>query len=440
MSPQGPADSRNPLHLFRRLRRALFGRGEFERRLDDELRAHVEAEAAELVRRGAEPGDARRQAEAAMGGYERWREEARETRITSWMEIVARDARIALRGLVRSPSYSLPALATLALGSAAMATIATLAWDVLFRPLPYAAPGELVAVYERNLPRKRDRNVVSARAFTVWRERSRTLDSVSALMPASKVWRGGNAAERVNGGEVSPSLFPLLGRKPALGPGFSAGRAENEVIVSHDFWTTRLASDSSVIGRAVPLGETPLTVVGVMPRDFEPLRFGWMGEQDFWLSFAVTPQSMEWGRFLLVAARLRPGATMEGVDRELVSIHAQLHADGTIDEGWSAHAFSLAEEIGGSVRAPSPRRRTARRPRRLRLRRLPPLRPLRRLRRLRRLRPLRRLLRPRARPSASASFRHHCADSGARPRRQRNDVRNRRSTVAASSAAHRESG
>lgn len=335
----------------RRLGRAL-GRREFERQLDDELRFHVDAESAELVRRGVEPAEARRRAMAALGGLDRWRDEVRETRVTHWLEVLGRDVRLSLRMLGRRPSYTLPVLLTMALGIAAMASIATVAYDVIFRPLPYREPERLVAVFERNIPRKRDRNVVSVTALEAWKQRSRTLDSASGLMPSSRVWLSGAGPVRVSGAEVSPSLFELLGRRPVLGPGFSTGTPVNEVIVSHRFWIDRLGADSSIIGKSIRLDGAPVTVVGVMGSDFEPLRFGWMGEQEYWLPFTPTPQSREWGRFLLVAARLRAGATLEQANRELESIHAQLRTEGSIAEGWDAHTFVLSDEMSDSVRAP----------------------------------------------------------------------------------------
>ncbi|MEO7964510.1 MAG: permease prefix domain 1-containing protein, partial [Gemmatimonadaceae bacterium] len=91
------------LSALRRRLRQFVRRDDFERQLDDELRAHVDAEAADLVRRGVNPSDAHRRAVAALGGYERWRDEARDTRLASSLESGARDARLAARGLVRSP-------------------------------------------------------------------------------------------------------------------------------------------------------------------------------------------------------------------------------------------------------------------------------------------------------------------------------------------------
>jgi len=356
--PSGRAHSRSGLTMWTAVsnlaRRLMRGprRGEFDRRLDDELRFHLEAETEDLIRTGVPAGEARRRAMATLGGFDRWREEARETRIGNRLEILVHDFKLAIRGLRHSPSYTVPAVATIALGIAALSTIATLAYDVLLRPLPYVKPSRLVAVYERNIPRKGDRNVVSATAFLAWRQRGRTMDSVSAIMPDTRVWRINDGAERVNGALVSPSFFATLGVRPALGAGFSDAADAREVIVSHNFWSRRLGADRSIVGKTIRMNGEPVTLVGVMPARFEPVRYGWLGEQEYWAPLTIGPQQFQWGRFLLVVARLHPGASIDAAAREAHALHLQLKAEGAIAEGWDSQVVPLGDEIIGSVRGP----------------------------------------------------------------------------------------
>lgn len=337
--------------LLRLRRRALraFRPGRIERQLDDELRFHIESEVAAKVRGGLSTDEARRQALAEMGGVDRWREEVRDQRPAHGLELLLRDIRLAGRSLWRSPAYSLPAVATLALGIAALAAIASLTSAVLLRPLPYREPGRLVALWERNVQRNRNRNVVSAVVFDAWRARSRTLESITGFMPSSQVWQGGGTPERVLGVAVSPTMFDVLGRRPALGPGFSAGTPVAEVVVSHGFWMRRLGGDSSIIGHPIRLGATSPIVVGVMPNDFTPVRFGWIGDQEFWLPLNITADHRSWGRFLVVAGRLRAGVTLAAANDELLSIATQLHGDEAVGEGWDAIAIGLAEDMTGRV-------------------------------------------------------------------------------------------
>ena len=333
----------------RRLLRALRPR-RIDSQLDDELRFHIESETAANVARGLTEPEARRRALADIGGVERWREEVRDQRPAHALEVALRDVALSFRALRRAKTYSIPAIATLALGIAALATIASLTSAVLLRPLPYHEPGRLVALWERNIQRNRERNVVSATVFDAWRARSRALESVTAFMPSSQVWQGSGNPERVFGAEVSPNMFELLGRRPMLGPGFSAGAPTGEVVISHSFWTQRLGADSSIISRSIRLSGASYSVVGVTPNDFVPVEFGWMSDQDFWLPLNITATSHNWGRFLVVGGRLKPGATLDALNSELSGISAQLFQEKMLAEGWDAHALPLVDEMTGSVK------------------------------------------------------------------------------------------
>lgn len=334
--------------LARRIRRALRP-NRLDRQLQDELAFHVESETAAKVATGLSPADARRLTLAELGGVERWREEVRDQRPGGATELLLRDVRLALRGLRRAPSFSLPALGTLALGIAALVTIASLTSAILLQPLPYEDPGRLVALWERNQSRDRVRNVVSTTAFEAWRARSRTLELVTGFMPESDVWISDQGPERVFGARVSASMFALLGRQPAIGGGFSSDQAPAEVVISHGFWTRRLGGDSAVIGRAVRMSGELVTIVGVMPNDFVPLKFGWLSDQEFWRPLDLSG-THRWGRFLVVAGRMRDGATLETLTSDLAAITTQLHSEKALGDAWDSHAFVLSDEMTGSVR------------------------------------------------------------------------------------------
>ena len=68
--------------------------------------------------------------------------------------------------------------------------IFTLVDGILLRPLPYARPSELVALWERNMPRAVDRNVVSVAAFERWRDQARSFTDVAAMVPAPRTLQG----------------------------------------------------------------------------------------------------------------------------------------------------------------------------------------------------------------------------------------------------------
>src|SRR5262249_54562816 len=124
-------------------------RAEQERRLSQELHFHIDQYAADLVRQGYAPEDARRQAQVEFGGGEQGKEQCRDTRPLHWRDDFAQDLGYALRGLRQRPGFSAAALATLALGIGATTLMFTVIDGVMLKPLPWAHPEQLLALQEQ---------------------------------------------------------------------------------------------------------------------------------------------------------------------------------------------------------------------------------------------------------------------------------------------------
>ena len=335
--------------LTRVVRRAvrLLRRDTVERSMDAELRHHVDCEIAERVRSGMSPDDARRTALRDFGGIEAIKEEARDARGGRGVEDLALDLRYAVRVLRRNPGYTLGAVMTFALGVGAVTAIFSLVYGILLRPLPYAAPDRLVTVWERNVPKNRDRNVVSLDNFEAWRDRARTLHQMAAVVPTSITLPGDPAPERLVGAEVTPGYFGTLGVLPVLGRDFSASDARDglAVILSDALWRRRFNADPSIVGRAIVLSDRSYAVVGVMPPRFDPPRLGWLGQQELWFPLVATAQTRSWGRFLIVLARLSPGVAIEQARAEMTAIAAQRATESSANEGWSASVDAAMHDI-----------------------------------------------------------------------------------------------
>jgi MacB-like periplasmic core domain len=132
---------------WRRIR--SFGhRREFEDRLDDEIRFHVEQQIEKNRRAGMTPDEARRQALIRFGGVEQMRERTRDEFRAAPIENLARDVRYGLRSLRRHPGFSAMAVLSLAIGIGANTTIFGVVNTVLFSDSPLDDPETLVNVYE----------------------------------------------------------------------------------------------------------------------------------------------------------------------------------------------------------------------------------------------------------------------------------------------------
>ena len=131
----------------------------------------------------------------------------------------------------------------------------------------------------------------SVATFEAWRERGRSFSGVAALVP-QPITLDGATPERTKAVQVSPGYFAMLGMRPAIGRTFEAADELNGgaavAILSDALWRSRYGANRSIVGHTISIDGSPVTIVGVMPADFEPPRFGWIADQPLWLPFAPT--------------------------------------------------------------------------------------------------------------------------------------------------------
>jgi putative ABC transport system permease protein len=254
------------------------------------------------------------------------------------------DVRYALRMFHRNPVFTALAVAALALGIGANTAIFTIVNGVLLKPLPYGNPDRLVMVWSTNAIEHRDRDVVAPLDYLDYRKAAAFSDmqaGYSFILGAPL--NTGAGAEQIVVSVVTPGMFDMLGRAPALGRTFTAADVQTAVIVSHRFWRARQGSDPAALGRVLTIAGQPRTIVGVMPPDFVfpyksmlgPSGFSRSYDVDAWLplEFVNTP-SRATGvaeltrnvRFLSVVGRLKPDVTVSQANAELAGIARQLAA------------------------------------------------------------------------------------------------------------------
>jgi putative ABC transport system permease protein len=286
----------------------------------------------------------------------------------NWQSLLI-DARYACRMFVRNPVFTLLAVAALTLGIGANTAIFTIVNGVLLRPLPYADPGRLVMVWSTNAIEHRDHDVVAPLDFLDFRKASAFSELHAAygfLVGAALTSPSG--AEQILVSGVTPGMFEMLGRSPALGRSFTSQEAGTAVVVSNGFWRTRLGGDPNVLGHVLNIANQPRTIVGVMPTDFVfpyktmlgPSGFSRSTDVEAWLPLEfVTTDSRQTGlvsltrsaRFLSVVGRLKPGVTAAQADAEVAGIARQLAASyPTSNRVVGATAVPLHEQAVGGTR------------------------------------------------------------------------------------------
>ena len=251
---------------------ALLRPGQMDRDLAEEMRFHLEMEAEKNERMGMSPAAARDAARRQFGGRLRYGEQTREARGAQPLLDLVGDLRLGTRSLRRAPTFTVVAVATLALGIGATAAMFSIVQAVLLRPLPYQQPDRLVQVWEVQ-PGGSEHNVVSRGNFLDWRERNRAFSDISAYMlDFGYGLTGDGDPVQVAGSLATPSLFTTLGVEAALGRTFLAEEGErgrdDAVLLSDGLWRRRFGADPEVLGRSLTLDGNTFFIVGVMPPEF----------------------------------------------------------------------------------------------------------------------------------------------------------------------------
>lgn len=312
------------MNMWARLRSwtaAMLCRNRKEREMDEEMRFHIEAHAADLVGRGVAQQEALRQARVEFGGIETVKEECRDAVGVSVLETLFQDVRQGIRAMLRTPVFTAIALIVLALGIGANTAIFSVVDAVLLRPLAYRDSDRLVTILMNG------DGPVSAGNYIDWRDQSRSFTAMSAAEAWSPNLTGIDSPEHIPGLKVTQDLFPMLGIDPMLGRLFAPGEdkegANREVILSYMLWQRRFSSDPNVLGKAIVLDGNGYVIVGVMPRQFQFAPF-WATKAELWVPGAFGPGVHAGGGSLRIFARLKDGVALTQARAEIASITARL--------------------------------------------------------------------------------------------------------------------
>jgi len=350
MSPLRPGIRR----LFRLERSSA---SDATRDLHDEMDLHIALRTEQLVRDGMTHADAEREArrlfavrdatilELENAAIDRNRHIALRERI----EAVAQDLRYAARRLTREPGITAFMLGTLALGIGVNVSAFSVVDHVLLRGPQHVREAKQVVRFYTNA--KQQNGTLTSpwlpyASFLTLRGNMPSAAGVAAYRPSDAMVGSGAASETRHISFASSELFPLLGVHAVRGRFFTAAEdADNVAIIGERYWRVALGSDPAIIGKTIAVNDVSHTIIGIAPEGFTGTE---LRRVDVWMPIPVSARN---SMNMNVVARMKPGASIDDLVRELTQARAHLEAGLPKWAGWLRGAEYLAAPIAYDSKA-----------------------------------------------------------------------------------------
>jgi putative ABC transport system permease protein len=251
----------------------LGGRRRIDAELDAEIESHIAMRAADLVRAGMPPDQARHEAMRRFGDFgaaqRQLREGARQREAAmshrDWLGSIRADVVYALRQFRRAPGFTVIAIATLALGVGATTSIFTLVDRVLIEPLPFPASHQLVQ-FEGMDSTRAATGTISQRDWQDWRRASSLASSAIYAIPRREVVVTRDSSLRLSADRVTPDFFTVLRSQFVAGRSFVEEEVVNQgpvVVISERLWR-RLFDADPRLARQLRTPDRSYSIVGVI--------------------------------------------------------------------------------------------------------------------------------------------------------------------------------
>jgi predicted permease len=275
------------------------------------------------------------------------------------MNIVT-DLRFALRSLAKVKGLAVTVILTLALGIGANAAIFSVVRGVLLRPLINRDEDRLIYIRQSALGIGVENAVFSVPEIRDLKEGSKTVTAFGDFSTIGFTMVGLGEPREVRAGVVGGSYFEVMGLRPVLGrligPSDDGPQAPPVAVLTHRFWTTSLASDPTVLGKTIRLGDRSATIVGVL----EP-SIPYPSETEIIANVATSPHHLSATmvdgrvhRMTELFGRLAPDADLESARAELRTIHGAMmkeHHEAYPEEGdFRIDAVQLRDQITSPAR------------------------------------------------------------------------------------------
>jgi len=318
------------IHGARARLHLLFAPRAAERRMDEEISFHVEMETARLMREEHfTPDEARRRALITFGGTTLHKEELREGRGLAWLGGLSLDFRLAVRMLLKHPGLTLVAVVGMAVAVAFGAVTFSAVYTVIDGTLPLDQGDRLISIRSMDTRSLTEGRATHLHDLATWRE---TLTSVPQLGAYRLVDRNlitpDERSEPARVAEMTASGFRIARAAPLMGRVFTdedeRPGAPSVVVIGYDLWQNRFAGRPDIVGQRIQLGDTPSTIVAVMPQGF-----AFPVNNRVWTPLRLDPANYERGHapIVTVFGRLADGATIDDARQQLATIARRLGAE-----------------------------------------------------------------------------------------------------------------
>jgi putative ABC transport system permease protein len=271
---------------------------------------------------------------------------------SGWIENTGRDLRFVMRSLAKTPGFAATAIVVLAVGIGANTAIFSVVNTILLKPLSYPEPESLVQLMNVD-PQETDA-AASVPKLNIWRQQTSIFQHVAGYDEggAGLNLTGGDNPEQVQGVHVTADFFALFGAPVLAGRTFTAAEDSpnggHVVVLSYGFWKRRFGGNPNIVGTSIQLDGQPFLVVGVIGRNFVTESGG-----DLWLPYQFDLNSQDLANYFAVAARLKPGITLQQANARL-KIAAEQYRNtypNALGPQGSFGVISLQESIVGDTRS-----------------------------------------------------------------------------------------
>ncbi len=277
------------------------------------------------------------------------------------MQALLGNIRYGLRQLKNSPTFTIVAVLTLALGVGANTAIFSVVEAVLLHPAGISQPERVVSLHARYTQLNMPSIGVSAPDFKDAQSLTGIVDAAALSVGNSFNTTTNSGTEHIQGAAVSRDWFRVFGAQPILGRVFSSEEdqkgANYVAVLSYAAWQRLFGGQPDAIGKSMVMDGQTYRVVGVMRSDFD-----WPRSRDVWVPLGLAPDaytpSHRFNEMYDGAVRLKPGVSVEQFNAALAQKRMEeIRREGggnnfAQTSGWGMFAQPWTKDAAGDLRKP----------------------------------------------------------------------------------------